>query len=372
MDQNEGLYHKIALSLIPKIGPVMARRLVSYVGSPEGVFRESTTRLLKIPNVGKHMVAAMHDRDIHRRVENELRFIERYEIRPLFYLDPGYPARLGNCEDAPVMLYVKGHLDIECYKVLSIVGTRKATHRGVDLCEKLVADLALNDPGLIIVSGLAYGIDICAHKAALKNSLTTVAVLGHGMDTIYPSVHRDVAAEIAKRGALVSEFSSQTPFMRSNFVSRNRIIAGLCDATVVVESGDKGGALITADIANSYHRDVFAFPGRVNDSRSKGCNQLIKNSKAILIEGAGDLEYVMGWEVNRQKQKVVQRRLFGELEEAARHIVDLLREKGELSIDEIGNCCGSPVSKISPLLLDLEFKGLVRSLPGNRYKLLMD
>jgi len=311
----------------------------------------------------------LKDREVFDRAEREIAFMERYGIRALFYQDDAYPGRLRNCEDAPILLYVRGELNLEDRKVLSLVGTRRATDSGMDLCTRLVEDLALGSPDLVVVSGLAYGIDICAHRAALKSNLSTVAVLGHGMDIIYPSVHRKTAAEIVHQGALITEFSSQTPFVRGNFVSRNRIIAGLADATVVVESGEKGGALITADIANSYNRDVFAFPGRVNDPRSRGCNHLIKNNKASLIEGAHDLEYILGWEVKRQKQKNVQSQLFHQLEPEAMQIVDHLKEKGELSIDELSSLCQWPISRISPMLLDLELKGLVRCLPGSRYKI---
>jgi len=370
MTNNDGLFYKIALSMIPKIGPVLARRLISYTGSAEGVFREGRGRLMKVPHIGTQLIAALKDKEVFEKAERELVFMERYGIRALFYQDAAYPGRLRNCEDAPILLYVRGDLNIEDRKVLSVVGTRRATDRGVDLCSRLVGDLARSSPDLVIASGLAYGIDICAHRAALKNNLTTLAVLGHGMDTIYPSVHRKTAAEITRQGALISEFSSQTLFVRGNFVSRNRIIAGLADATVVVESGEKGGALITADIANSYNRDVFAFPARVSDPRSKGCNHLIKTNKASLIEGAADLQYIMGWEIKRQKQKTVQGLLFHQLEPEAREIVDHLREKGELSIDELSTLCQCPVSRISPMLLDLELKGMVRCLPGSRYKIL--
>ena len=356
--------------MIPKIGPVLARRLIRYTGSAEGVFRERKGLLMNIPHVGVHLIKALKDREVFHKAERELAFMDRYGIRALFYQDPEYPGRLRNCEDAPILLYVRGDLNIEDRKVLSLVGTRRATDRGVDLCNRLVEDLAQGSPELVIVSGLAYGIDICAHRAALKNKLTTLAVLGHGMDTIYPSVHRKTATEIIHQGALISEFSSQTPFVRGNFVSRNRIIAGLADATAVVESGEKGGALITADIANSYNRDVFAFPGRVNDPRSRGCNHLIKTNKASLIEGAADLEYIMGWEVKRQQKKAVQGRLFDQLEPEARKIVDYLQEKGELSIDELSALCQCPISQISPMLLDLEIRGVVRCLPGNQYKIL--
>lgn len=372
MDTNGGLYYKIALSMIPKVGPVMARRLVKYVGSPEGVFREEKSRLRKIPKMGDYLVSALNDKQVFKKVEKELSFIERYNIQALFYLDADYPQRLRNCDDAPVIIYVRGDLDTEGKKVLSIVGTRRATDRGTALCNRLVDELADSNPGLVVVSGLAYGVDICAHRAALRNSLSTVAVLGHGLDTIYPSLHRKIAAEITRQGALVSEFSSQTSFVRGNFVSRNRIIAGLADATVVVESGGKGGALITADIANSYNREVFAFPGRVDDNRSRGCNHLIKTNKASLIEGASDLQYILGWEVKRLKQKVVQREMFSELDDEARQLLDFLKEHEVLSIDELGSLSQRPVSLISPLLLDLEMKGLVRCLPGSRYKILAE
>jgi DNA processing protein len=372
MDTNGGLHYKIALSMIPKIGPVTARRLVKHVGSVEGVFLEDKNRLKKIPGMGDYLASALSDKQVFRWVEKELAFIERYNIQVLFYMDAGYPERLRNCDDAPVILYVRGELDTEGKKVLSIVGTRRATDRGIALCKKLVDDLAEHNPGLVIVSGLAYGVDICAHRAALNNSLRTIAVLGHGLDTIYPSIHRKIAAEITRQGALVSEFSSQNSFVRGNFVSRNRIIAGLADATVVVESGEKGGALITADIANSYNREVFAFPGRVEDKPSRGCNRLIKTNKASLIEGASDLQYVLGWEVKRIKQKAVQREMFSDLGDDARQLLDFLKKHGVLSIDELGSLSQRPVSSISPLLLDLEMKGLVRCLPGSRYKILAE
>ncbi len=356
--------------MISHIGPVLARRLVDYAGSAEAVFRQGRGPLLKIPGLGSHIVDAIRDKALFKRVDQEMDFMARYGIRPVFYQDNDYPGRLRNCEDAPVLLYMKGNVDIERGKMLSIVGTRKATAQGLENCRRLVEDLGGTHSDLVIVSGLAYGIDICAHRVALTRHIPTVAVLGHGMDTIYPSVHRKTAAEIVQNGALISEFSTQTPFIRGNFISRNRIIAGLCDATVVVESGEKGGALITADIANSYNRDVFAFPGRVDDLHSKGCNQLIKTNKALLIEGAGDLQYIMGWEVTRQKHRLIQRQLFDHLNEENRQIIDLLKNHGELSIDQIGQLCHRPVSQVSPLLLDLELKGLVRCLPGNLYKLL--
>lgn len=369
-DYNEELFYWIALSLIPKVGPVLAKRLIAYTGSPKALFEEDKRKLLKIPNIGENLVHNIKEKGIFEKVEREMTFIEHYQINVFFYLDKNYPKRLKNCEDAPIILYSKGNVNFEDSRILSVVGTRRATDRGIEACQKLIADLSKNGKDLVIVSGLAYGVDICAHKAALANGLKTVSVLGHGLDIIYPSVHRSVAEKIIKQGVLLTEFSSHTKFIRSNFVSRNRIIAGLADATVVIESGERGGALITADLANSYNRDVFAFPGRIDDPRSKGCNQLIKTNKAALIEGAEDLEYVMGWEINKYKKKIVQREIFKELGPAEKDIVTLLRENGELSINEISSRLNMPISKVSPMLLDMEFEGITRCLPGNRYKLL--
>ncbi|MFW5945228.1 MAG: DNA-processing protein DprA, partial [Bacteroidota bacterium] len=350
------------------VGPVLAKRLISYTGSPKGLFEERKSKLLKIPNIGENLVNNIKSKSIFEKAEREMAFIENYQIDVYFYLDDRYPKRLKNCEDAPVLFYSKGEVNFESIRVLSVVGTRRATDRGIEACQKLIAELSRNSKDLIVVSGLAYGIDICAHKAALANGLQTISVLGHGLDIIYPSVHRSVAGKIVNQGALVTEFSSYTKFIKSNFVCRNRIIAGLADATVVVESGERGGALITADLANSYNRDVFAFPGRVEDSRSKGCNQLIKTNKAALIEGVDDLEYILGWELNRCRNKIVQQEIFKDLGTSEKNIVSLIREKGELSINELSIRLGLPVSKVSPLLLDLEFEGLIKCLPGNRYK----
>jgi len=365
---NEDLFYQIALSLIPKVGPVLAKRLIAYTGSPKALFEEKKRKLLKIPNIGENLVNNIKSNVIFEKAEQELSFIERYHIDVLFYLDKRYPKRLKNCEDAPVILYSKGNVNFEESRILSIVGTRRATDRGIETCKKLIDELARNNKDLVIVSGLAYGIDICAHRAALSNDLQTISVLGHGLDIIYPSVHRSMAEKIIHQGALLTEFSSRTKFIRSNFVSRNRIIAGLSDATVVIESGEKGGALITADLANSYNRDVFAFPGRIEDSRSKGCNQLIKSNKAALIEGAEDLEYILGWELNRYREKIVQQEMFNELGATEKNIVSLIKDNGELSINDISARLSMPISKVSPLLLDLEFEGIIKCLPGNRYK----
>ncbi len=369
MSLENNLQYKIALSLIPKIGPVLAKRLIAYTGSPQAVFRESKQNLLKIPNVGEKLAKNIISKDYLEKAEAELKFIEKYNIHTYFFTDKSYPARLKNCEDSPLIFYSKGKVDFSHVKTLSVVGTRKPTENGIDLCKKLIKDLAQTNDQLLIVSGLAYGIDICAHTTALEAGLQTIAVLGHGLNTLYPAIHRKIAEKIVSQGALVTEFKSNTKAIAGNFISRNRIIAGMADATVIVESGEKGGALITADIANSYNRDVFAFPGRVNDKYSKGCNHLIKSNKASLIESASDLEYLMGWEIQKQKQRTIQRKLFQELTPKEKEILEVLKTHETIPIDHICNQMQQTTSQISPLLLELEFKGLIKSLPGKQYKI---
>jgi len=366
---DELLKYKIGISLIPGIGSINAKKLVAYIGSVEGVFKEKKKNLVKIPGIGEYLADNIVNQQVLNIAEKEIDFINRYEIHCSFYLDEAYPARLKNCEDAPVILFFKGAVDFNQAKVLSIVGTRNATDYGKECCNKLIADLKSRKHQVIIVSGLAYGIDICAHRAALKNGFDTVAVLGHGLSTIYPPLHKPMAKEICKQGALLTDFISPTLPDRSNFVKRNRIIAGLADATIVVESGIKGGALITADIAGSYNRDVLAYPGRANDSYSKGTNWLIKTNKAALIESVEDLEYHLGWDMPLKEAGSMQTQMFVELSAEEQLIANMLREQGELPIDLLCLRINMPVSKVSAMLLNLEFAGLVRSLPGKVYRL---
>ncbi|MEA2105383.1 MAG: DNA-processing protein DprA [Bacteroidota bacterium] len=366
------LKYKIALSLIPKVGHITAKKLVAYVGDYEGVFKESKKNLLKIPDIGQTLANNIVHTNVLPLAEKEIEFIEKNNIHVIFYLDEEYPERLKHCIDAPILLYTKGELSLNQRKVLSIVGTRKATDEGVSFCTSLVSALADRGHNPIIVSGLAYGIDATAHKAALDNNLATVAVLGHGLDIIYPASHKSLANKIMDNGLLITDFPSKSKRDKNNFVKRNRIIAGLSDATIVVESGEKGGALITADIANSYNRDVFAVPGRVTDTHSKGCNQLIKTNKAVLLEKVEDIEYLLGWEPeNKPNQKDIQRNLFVELNDEEKIIVDILKSNTkELPIDTICLKAQLPTSKVSPILLELEFKGILKTLPGKTYKLI--
>lgn len=367
---DENLKFKIALSLIPKVGHITAKKLVSHVGSFEGVFKESKKNLLKIPGIGEFLANQIISTNALSKAEEELIFIEKEKINVIFYLDKNYPERLKHCEDAPILLYSKNTIDLNQQKVLSIVGTRKATANGVHFCEELIRELAERDHNPIIVSGLAYGIDAAAHNSALKNKLQTVAILGHGLDIIYPASHKKLANEINAHGMLITDFPSKSIRDKNNFIKRNRIIAGLSDATIVVESGVKGGSLVTADLANSYNRDVFAVPGRVTDEYSKGCNNLIKTNKAAMLTSINDLEYLMGWETEPKKQKVVQKELFVQLNNDEQKILQILKESEELPIDLICVRSGMSTSKVSPVLLNLEFAGLVRALPGKLFRII--
>ncbi len=367
MINHDSLRYQIGISLIPGLGPVLARRLIAYFGELEGVFRENPSRLLKVPGFGEKLARQLKSKNILEQAEKEIEYIIQNNITPVFYLDEGYPRRLRQCEDAPVIIYLKGNAVPDSAKVLSIVGTRNATEYGKEVCNKLIRDLAEHHPELLIVSGLAYGIDVCAHKAALEHNLDTVAVLGHGLSYIYPSLHKRIAEKITLQGALLTEFAGNEKPDAPHFVRRNRIIAGLADATIVVESGEKGGALITADIANSYNRDVFAFPGRAKERYSAGCNRLIRNNKAALIEDYRDLQYMMGWQ-SENSPLAVQKKLFVELNDEEKQIMNLLEETDEMSIDQIAAHCSLPLSKISYLLINLEFNGLVKCLPGKLFK----
>lgn len=362
------LKYKIGISLIPGVGTINAKKLIAYTGGVEAVFREKKRVLVKIPGVGEYLADQIINQQIMATAEKEIEYINKYGIGYAFYLDENYPVRLKNCEDSPVVLFFKGITDFNKAKVLSIVGTRNATDYGKACCLKLISDLKVRQHDVTIVSGLAYGIDIHAHRAALRNDFHTIAVLAHGLSMIYPSMHKNTAREICDHGALLTDFISDTLPERNNFIKRNRIVAGISDATIVVESGKKGGALITADFANSYNRDVFAYPGRMDDNYSKGCNWLIKTNKAALIESVEDLEYLMGWEIN-QKSTPIQTELFVQLTDEEQKIADILREGIELVIDMIAIRANMPVHKVSALLSNLEFAGIAQSLPGKSYRL---
>jgi len=366
MPLNESLIYQIALTLVPGIGDLQGKKLVAYCGGAEAVFREKKKNLLKIPGIGTVMAGSLFKKDIFTRAEREMSFIRQFQIAPLYYLDPDYPDRLKHCEDGPMMLYFKGKASLSQKRILSIVGTRMPTEYGKAMCEQIVQDFS--EQGVLIVSGLAYGVDTTAHRASLAAGLPTVGILAHGLDQIYPYVNRPLAEKMIENGGLLTEFLSQTSLNRDYFPRRNRIIAGIADATLVIESAQKGGALITADIANSYSRDVFALPGRATDPKSDGCNQLIKTNKAALIHNAADICYMMGWDQSLHVVHI-QQKLFTELDEQERKIFAILETRQEADIDEIYLNSGMTASKVAAILLKLEFAGLIRSLPGKRYKI---
>ncbi len=361
------LKHKIALGLIPRIGDINARKLVSHFGSVEAIFREPYRNIIKIPGIGAGLASYICERSYLEAAEKEAEWVTKNGIRTYFYLDSDYPYRLRQCDDSPVVFFFRGDCDLDSPKLLSVVGTRNSTGRGKELCDKIIGGLAIGHPELIIVSGLAYGIDIAAHKTALANNLRTIGVLGHGLKTTYPSLHASTAKTMISRGGLLTDFLSDALPERNNFLKRNRIIAGLSDATLVVESGIKGGALITADIAASYNRDVLAVPGRPEDQWSSGCNSLIKTNKAALVESSDDIEYFLGWKPEKSKPPV-QRSLFSDLDDQEKMIYELISKEGELAIDFICRTLGIPVHKLSSQLLQMEFKGIVKCYPGNIYK----
>lgn len=362
------LFYKVALTKIPLVGAVTAKILVSYCGGAQEIFRAKRAELLKIPGIGEATVSNIMDKKVLEEAEKELVFIEQNGIHPIFYLHNDYPQRLRNFNDAPVMLYFKGTANLNLQRTVGIIGTRTPTPQGLAICEELIEGFKPYNP--LIISGLAYGIDIAAHKKSLDSGLDTLAVLGHGLSRIYPPQHKKVALEMMEHGGLLTEFASHVGPERENFPMRNRIVAGLCDALVVVETAERGGSVITVQQANGYNRDVFAVPGRVKDKFSQGCNILIKKNLAQLIENAEDVVAAMRWSpAHSSHQLFSQGRLFEELTESEKKLVDLIQAEEEIGVDHLSYVTRMGQSELAALLLGLEFKGLVRSLPGKRYVL---
>jgi DNA processing protein len=365
-EKPQPLIYQIALTLIPGIGDVLAKNLISYCGGIREIFSTKRSHLLRIPGIGEKLATAIVQFNDFKRAEKEIAFIEKHHIRPLFYLDPSYPQRLRQIDDAPVLLYSIGEADLNNPKIVGIVGTRKASEYGKTCTEQLVKDLA--DSGCLILSGLAYGIDIHAHRDALKFGLPTVGVLAHGLDRIYPSQHTTTAKKmLAQEGGLLTEFMSETNPDRENFPKRNRIVAGLCDVLVVVETAERGGAMITAELANGYNKDVAAFPGKVNDEYSKGCNKLIRTNRASLITGITDLNYLMGWNTDQPKPSP-QQSLPLNLSSSDLDIYTFIKNKNRTAIDEIAFALQMDSGNLSLQLLEMELKGLLRSLPGKMFE----
>lgn len=368
MENNELLY-RIALSLTPGIGCKSYRQLIELCGEPSHLFQMSRKELDQIFGTHRAIAESIANKATLRRAEEECIFIERNNITPLFSTDSDYPKRMNrtDCTDTPPLLYCQGRCDLNAKRVVSIVGTRRITPYGRDMAEKIVGDLRGDD--ILIVSGLAYGVDTAAHTAALTNNLPTAAVLGHGLDQLYPPQNRKLAHSILEQeGCLLTEYPSYTKIAPSNFPARNRIIAALADVVIVVEASEKGGALITANIANSYHREVFAVPGRMSDTYSRGCNNLLANNKAITYTNADNLYYNMGWS-RQAAQSGEQQQLFPTLTHDEQALVELLSQEEMLGIEKICEKTAFSLPKVAGLLLNLELENLVRCMPGKRYRL---
>ena len=371
MNQTE-LIHAMALTLFEGVGNINAKKLLAYCGSFEAVFNSHKGKLTQIPGIGEvlstSIVKQIKSGEAIKRAEEELTFIRKNEISTFLITEKTYPLNLKQCEDSPIVLYGKGALDFSNHKTVAVVGTRKVTGRGKDFCSNLLADLKPHNP--LVISGMAYGVDIYAHKKCVELTISTIGVLAHGLDRLYPNLHKETAKKMLSTGGLLTEFMSGTNPDRENFPKRNRIIAGLSDITIVIESAKKGGSLITAEMANSYNRDVFAVPGRVTDQYSQGCNHLIKINKAHLLNSVADIVYLMNWELNiSQKPKIIQKQLFIDLPEDEKLIYDFLSTETSISMDELSEKTKLATSLLAVGLLQLEFKGLVKALPGNSFLL---
>ena len=368
MTENELLY-TLALQHVPKIGDITAKRLIGHCGSAQLVFNEKKQNITKINGIGRVVISDLFNNDHLKAAEAELQFINDNKIKVSYFKDDNYPSKLKHCIDGPILLFESGSINLKNQHIISIVGTRKITTNGIAFCESLVESLKPYNP--VIVSGFAYGTDITAHKAAVKNELQTVGCLAHGLNQIYPKVHKKYMADVEKNGGFFTDFWSSDTFDRNNFLKRNRIIAGLSEATIVIESAEKGGSLVTADIANSYNRDVFAVPGRTTDSQSTGCNNLIKHQKAHMLTTPLDLPYMLNWKLEDPTEKpVIQKQLFVELTDEEKIIYNYLKEHDKQQLDAIAISCSLPIFKVSSTLLNMELKGVIRPLPGKLFEVL--
>lgn len=362
----------LTLQHVPNLGDNSIKKLVQIVGSPQGVLAEKKSNLLKISGIGKAKIQSIHDVSHAIAAEKELEFMAKNNVKCFSYLESDYPYYLKQSFDGPVVLFYTGNMNLAVPKIISIVGTRKITNYGTQFCQQLIADLAAYQP--LIVSGFAYGVDITAHKAAIQHNLQTVACLGHGLNQIYPQVHKKYMHQMEANGGFLSDFWSDASFVPQNFLRRNRIIAALSQATIVIESAEKGGSLVTAELANSYNRDVFALPGRITDPMSKGCNKLIKTQQAHVITSAADLIYLLNWQakekLGKAKQgKTIQPQLFLDLTPEEQKIVDFLKTHQKQDLDNIAIECKIPTYKLASILLELELKGVTKPLPGKIFAL---
>ena len=362
------LYYLLALQKVKNIGDISAKKLLRHFGSASAIFEAAKNNDIDVQDIGSVMIQSLKQFNDWQKVTDEIKYIEQNKIKVVSIFDNEYPYRLQHAPDGPILFFYQGDIDLNSTKMLSIVGTRNMTPYGKHMVAEIIEGLAPYKP--VIVSGLAYGIDIEAHLNALKQDLPTIGVLGHGFQRIYPSIHQKIAQRMLEKGGLISEFWHTDPVDRNNFLKRNRIVAGMSEATLIVESGAKGGALVTADIANSYNRDVFAVPGRITDTFSQGCNNLIKNNKAALVTGAQDIIDMLQWSEEKIKPASPQLNLFIDLTDDEQLIFDLLQNESKLSLDEIAVKLQMPVSKTAQVLLQMELKNIISSLPGKMYELL--
>lgn len=363
----DNLFYTIAVSMINNIGGVTARNLIAYCGSAEKVFSTPKSKLIKIPLIGEERAKEILNADVLKKAEEEMKFISSYQIHAMTYSDEDYPYRLKDNNDAPLLLFYKGNAPLNQKKIMAIVGTRKITEYGKELIEKFVADLA--GQNILVVSGMAYGVDIKAHNECVEQNIPTIGVLGHGLNTLYPAIHKSTAKKMVANGGLLTEFSSQHKFLPGNFPARNRIIAGISDAIVVVESAISGGALITANIANSYGKDVFTFPGKITDKYSAGCNFLLKTFKATMIENATDFLLQMNWKDNENTPKKP-RQLNLQLNKKEQAVYQIILDGCEIEIDRLAAVAQLDTSDLAAILLEMELNNVIVSLPGKRYKAL--
>lgn len=365
LSKNE-LRYTLALQRIPNLGDISAKKLLRKMGSAEAIFNEKKSNLAKIDGIGLLRLKDLNLKKQLEEADEEIEFIESNNIEYNYFQDKNYPEKLKHCIDGPILFFHRGNIDLVGKRIISVVGTRKITSYGNAFCQNLIEELAPLNP--VIVSGLAYGVDICAHKAAIDNNLQNIACLAHGLNQLYPKDHKRYIKKIEENGGFISEFWSSDSFDRNNFLKRNRIIAGLSEATIVIESAEKGGSLVTADIANSYNREVFAVPGRATDAQSRGCINLIKQQKANLITSAADVVYLLDWEI-KEKHKPKQTQLFVELDEEEKIIFKFLKDKEKELLDVIALECSIPAYKTASILMNMELKGVIRPLPGKLFQL---
>ena len=373
---NQETFYAMALTRLTNFNFQQALEIYKAAGSAQNLYEHRKEVGDMIEGCTPRLVEALKDwGDAMKRAEAEVKYMEEHKIRACTLLDDDYPQRLLECADAPLVLYYIGNSDLNQTKIISIVGTRQITNYGRDLCHKFIRELNELCPQVLIVSGLAYGVDICAHRESLANGYETIGVLAHGLDQIYPYHHRDTAAKMVEHGGLLTEFMTQTNADKANFVRRNRIVAGMSDATIVIESAAKGGSLITAEIAQSYDRAVFAFPGNIGQPFSEGCNNLIRDNGAGLISSAEDFVKAMGWEYDAVRRQAladgIERQLFPELSPEEQKIVSLLQQTNDLQLNIISVKTGIAIHQMTALLFQLEMKGVVKPLAGGMYHLLM-